>query len=167
MKLRYKIGAGGIILGFVFLIGRCSKNKPISTTPEKNGSEKIVINPHKHTITIPKPEGPEEIFLPENPSTIEVDPKGHVIVTADQYGTELYPFGGVGYSASSSIILGLDLVYWKRWDGGLAFVVPMNTGWAQETQFAAAISYTAYDNLRLTGSVSATGRIGLFATVRF
>jgi ribosomal protein L6P/L9E len=162
MRLRYKLGATGIILGSVFLWGKCSKNKPISPDLPPGVVEHITINPNNHTITITNQNGTHTTTLPPNTTTIDVGVNGVTVVKAPQFGVEVKPFLGWGYSTEGSVVLGVDFLYFKKLDLGGAFY-----GGATAVKPALTLSYNVWSNTRLTASINPIGTPGVFVTVRF
>src|ERR1019366_8483351 len=160
MKLRFKIGIAAIILGVVFLWGKCSKIKPPSPILPPNTMEEVLVNPTNHTLTIVTHTGSQVVTLPDHVSTIDVGANGGVTVKSPQYGLEVKPFLGWGYEQGGAVILGIDFAYFKKLDLGVAAY-----GWTGRVKPAVSLSYTVWSNTRLTATYN--GAPGLFVTVRF
>jgi len=160
MRLRFKIGIIGIVLGCFFLWGKCSKIKTPSIVLPPNTVEHIVVNPTNHTLTVTTQNGTQVVTLPDHPSTIDLGTNGKVTVKAPQLGMEFKPFLGWGYEGGGAVILGADVVYFKRLDLGVAAY-----GWTGRVKPAIGLSYTVWSNTRLTATYN--GNPGVFVTVRF
>ena len=124
MRLRYKIGGIVIILGSVFLFGRCGGRTtgPKSTLPTvlpPNDIEQISVNPDTHQLVIQTAKGIQTITLPDRTSTIDVLKNGTVKVTSPQMGLEHHIFAGAVLSDHARIGIGMDAFYYKKLDIGL------------------------------------------------
>jgi hypothetical protein len=155
-----KIGLIVIVLGSVFLWGKCSKIKPPTVVLPPNTVEQVLVNPTNHTITIVTPTGSQTVTLPDHVSTIDLGTNGKITVKAPQYGLEVKPFLGWGYEGGGAVILGSDFAYFKKLDLGVAAY-----GWTGGVKPAVCLSYTVWSNTRLTATYS--GNPGVFVTVRF
>lgn len=165
VKLRYKVLSIALILGAVFLWGRCGR-KPSSQIPTvlpPNDKEQIIVDPVKHRLTVVQSTGIKVINLPDHPSVIDIHKDGSVVVTAPQYGFEHRFFLGGMVSDQGRFAVGMDLFYWKKLDLGLggACQVGMHTPVA-----FLGVSYTIYDNLRIGLTYDNNQRIGGMLTVR-
>jgi len=126
VKLRYKLLTTAIILGGVFLWGRCGK-KPWDVAPTPNvlppsESERITIDPGTHRITIQTPNGTKTETLPDRPTTFDVNKNGTVKITSRQFGFEHHLIIGYQVSDIGRIAVGMNGWYFKRLDigGGIA-----------------------------------------------
>jgi hypothetical protein len=124
VRLRTKIGLVVVVLGSVFLWGRCSR-RTSPQTPKlpsvlpPNDAEQIRVNPATRQITITTPTGTRTVTLPDTTSTIDVLRNGQVRVTAPQFGFEHHLFVGYTLSDAGRFTVGMDGCYWKRLDLGL------------------------------------------------
>ena len=160
MRLPVKIRPTFVILVLGILVFGAVKIYDHFTPPPPLTGTQVVINPTNHTITISGPNGTHTTTLPNGNSTITVNPDGTLNVKAKQFGLELRPFAGIGYSNGKAFILGADILYFKRLDLGLGLTLP-------QTQPGVCLSYNVWSNLRVTGLVGPMGSVGGFVTVRF
>jgi hypothetical protein len=160
MKFRFKIGIAVIVLGVVFLWGKCSKIKPPQIVLPPNVTEEVTVNPGNHTLTVTTTTGSHTVILPDHVSVIDLGTDGKLTVKSPQYGLEMKPFLGWGYEGGGAVILGADLAYFKKLDLGVAAY-----GWTGRAKPAVSLSYTVWSNTRLTATYN--GAPGLFVTVRF
>jgi hypothetical protein len=124
MRLRTKIGLVVIVLGSMFLWGRCSRKsntqtpKPSAVLPP-NDVEQIRVNPATRQLTVTTSAGTRTVTLPDTVSTIDVLKNGKVSVTSPQFGFEHHLFGGWLVSDNGRLGIGEDLLYFRRLDLGL------------------------------------------------
>jgi hypothetical protein len=168
---KYKLFAGLLVLIGVFMYGRCGRSGPkpvIKPILPVNDSAQITVNPSNHTVTVQTTSGSHTTFLPDGPSLIDVEHNGIVKVTAKQFGLERHVFGGIGYGDDLRIIVGADLLYFRRFDLGLGLTVPLtNSMTVYRVRALAAASYTVFDNTRLTLGIDNQKVVNGFVTVRF
>jgi hypothetical protein len=80
---------------------------------------KIILDPTHHTVVTVTRTGPvKQTYLPPHVVSVTVGQDGKVTVTSRAWGTEISPFIGLGFSDKARIVLGLDLIYWHRWEAG-------------------------------------------------
>jgi hypothetical protein len=163
MQSKYKIGFVVAACLSLFLWGRCSHEPPVVPTPLPPGViGQVIVNPQNHTITVTTPDGTHTTTLPYQPTPINIGPDGQITMKAKQFGLELHPFGGIGFDGYKAAILGLDVLYFKRLDLGLAGLYSNNA-----LRPVLSLSYNVWSNIRVTGTLSQLGMPGVFATVRF
>lgn len=159
-------------LWVVFFVGfwffRSCDNKQdegtVSTTLAPGVVEKIVVNPYTHKLSLIRPEGMQELFLPDRPSSIEIDSKGKTTVTSRQWGTELRPFVGFHYSNAGRIAAGVDLLYYKKLDLGLGMASQIGN----HTPIGfVKLSYCVLSNTQIGVTYDTGARVGGIITVRF
>lgn len=138
-------------------------HKAADTTLAPGVVDKLIVDPDKHTLIVVTSSKEEHLFLPDRPSSIEINKNGQVTVTSKQYGTEIKPFGGVGYSDSFRLYGGVDLAYWKKLDGGLFGSASLK----YPVRLGPCFSYTVYDNTRLTLGIDNAKDINGFVSWRF
>jgi len=148
---KYAVLAGIVLVAlFAFLKFRsCDKKKDTKTSSEGLNPgvvQKVIINPVKHTVTIVTPTKTETLFLPDRPSSIEINKEGETRLTSPQWGTELRPYAGLGFSEHPRLYLGVDWFYFKRFDTG----VFLSEDKSLMCRAGLSFSYTVYDNLRAT-----------------
>lgn len=129
-------------------------------------NEKIVVDPSTHKITIINASGSHTNFLPDRPSSIEVRKTGEVVVTARQAGVEhaLY-FGGGFQSDNVRVCSGVDLLYYKRVDGGLFISDEIKD--LRTPRIGVSLSYTVWHDTRLTLGFDNVGSPNVLITERF
>ena len=153
------------IAGFFYLRGcdQAVDNAVDSPVLRPGIIEKLIINPYTRKLTIITPEKEETLFLPDRPSSIEIDEEGNTEVTSKQFGTELRPYIGVTMSDKFRLTAGLDLLYWKRWDLGLG--VAGQVGNHAPVVFLNP-SYNVWGNVQLGLVFDNKQNVGLSLTVR-
>lgn len=156
---------GIFILAFFALRYRDKKidTKTSSAVLAPGIREKIVVNSDTHKLSIFTKGHEQSLFLPDRPSSIEVGENGKVTVTSRQYGTELRPFGGLGYSDKLRLYAGVDLSYWKRFDGGVFLSGGLNV----PIRVGGVVSYTVFSNTRLALGLDNGQKVNLLVSVRF
>ena len=127
--------------------------------------EKIVFNPSNHKLDIIQPGHIQELFLPDRPSSIEIDNDGKAVVTSRQHGTELKPFVGFQYSNAGRLAVGVDLLYYKKLDLGLGGAAQVGTSHAPVV--FGKISYTVWSNTQVGITYDSGARVGGIVSVRF
>jgi hypothetical protein len=135
-----------------FLFGRgCDKKKDaiISvTTLRPEEEEAVIVNPSHHSIILITPTRSKKLTLPDRPSRISLLKGDGLKIDSPQFGTEIRPFVGVGYTLNGGVVnLGLDLVYWKRVDLGMGLIV--NPVDVRDTQIFLGVSTYIYSNTSL------------------
>jgi hypothetical protein len=175
VRLRAKIGLVVIVLGSVFLWGRCSR--PATPQPPKlpaallaNDAEQIRVDPSTHRITITTPAGARTLTLPDRSTTIDVRKGGQVNVTSPQLGLEARPFVGLGYGQGVRVYLGADLLYWKVLDLGLGVALPSMTdksGWNfNDVRGFVGVSYNIWSNSRIGVGIDQQKAVHVVLSVR-
>ena len=163
IRLRYKIISVLLILGGVFLWGKCSKIKPvIPNVLPPNTVEQILVNPVNHTLTVVTHTGTQVVTLPDHVSTIDLGTNGKLTVKAPQFGFQIRPFAGVYYSDALRFGGGADLGYWKKLDLGVGIA----GGASAHTVAFAQLTYNVWDNVGASLTYDHTGHIGGGITVR-
>lgn len=166
-KIKYYVAVFVVLLlGFFWLRHRDRKiDRSTSSTVLAPGiQEKLIVNPDTHKLTIVLPSGSQELFLPDRPSSIEIDKNGRVIVTAKKWGSELKMFGGIQASDAFRLAVGIDGLYYKRLDLGLGIAdkignyVPVGFG---------KVSYNFWSHLQAGLTYDTEKKAGLALTVRF
>jgi len=123
--------AGLLILGWRSLhkVNRHTDEQISSQTSPPTDNAKIIVDEQRHTITtvVANPGRPgskgnsqpvgRTIYLPPHAS-VEVGKDGSIKVNARTWGTEVSPWLGFAYSDRARLTLGLDLLYWHRWEVG-------------------------------------------------
>lgn len=151
---------GGFIL--LRLHDRHIDTQTSSVTLSPGSIEKIIVNPVTHRLTIVTPGKLQNLFLPDRPSSIEIDKNGKATISSAQFGTEIRPFGGIGGGDKLRLYVGTDLGYYKKWDVGV-FV----SGSKDVTLRAGInVSYTVYDNFRLSIGMDNAKAVNVFLSVR-
>ena len=168
MRLRYKFVLTVIVLGSVFLLGRCGGLAPVSksTLPVVlpiNDREQIIVNPETHQlIVLRKGQKNETLTLPDRASVIDIHNDNSVKVTAAQMGLEHAPFLGLQLAVKDRLMIGLDGFYWKRLDLGVGFA--MSTDY--KPVLAVLASYNVWSNSRIGITYDTQAHVGLALTVR-
>jgi hypothetical protein len=120
MKFRYKLGLFVTICIYVFFLGRgCAKPKPPIRALPSGETERIIVDPGSHTITIQTPSGLKTETLPDRPSIFDVQSNGTVKLTVKQFGLEHHVFAGAVLSDSARLGVGIDGIYYKKLDLGV------------------------------------------------
>jgi len=120
VNLRYKVGLVVVVLGSVFLYGRCGRAKPnVPSVLPPNDAEQITVDPSTHQLVILRPGKRIVETLPDRLSTIDIRKDGQVIVTSKQLGFEHHMFIGIIGSDHLRVGAGPDLWYFKRLDLGI------------------------------------------------
>lgn len=168
-----------VILGVIIVLGlfgfkECRKiqkkqdKQASSTVLPPNAKEKIVVDPVKHEIDIIKPNGDvQKGYLPDRPTQIIENKDGTITVIDHKFGTEIKPYLGVGGALDSTprVQLGLDLLYFHRFDLGLG--VDSDPAKFSDTRTNLNLSYNFYSNTSLAVSIDNHHVPGLFIKVRF
>lgn len=150
MRLRNKIGLVIGVLVAVFSLGRCRRaphSPKVSATAvlPKADKEQVIVDPFHHTIHIITQQGIEQMTLPDHSSKIDVLKDGSVKITASQFGVELRPYLGVGFTLrSGTVMYGTDLLYWKKLDLGVGLSIP--PGQIRDAGIFLGVSYNIYSN---------------------
>lgn len=156
-----------VLLGLWLLAFRSGKplsNNPVTGAPlPKDDTEQIVVDPRNHTIIIRRPNGDIVTHLPDKQTVIDVRKDGTVKVTSPQWGLEMRPFLGLGYSDDARLGIGIDAFYWKRLDLGTG--VQTNTHGADPRAFI-SFSYNLKDNLRVTLTLDHKTTVGAMLSLR-
>ncbi len=165
-RVKYLIGVLiASLTGFVFLRG-CDKkidNKTESTVLAPGIVEKLIVNPDTHKLTVVTEHATQDLFLPDRPSSIEINQKGLVTVTSRQFGTELKPFFGATVSNEFRLAVGLDGFYYKKLDIG--FGIADKVGNYTPVVFLKA-SYLVWSNAQVGITFDNKQHVGLALTVR-
>lgn len=130
----------------------------------KDDTQQIIVDPRNHTLIITKPGSRTVTHLPDVPTVIDVKKDGTTVVTAPQWGLEVRPFIGFGFSDDARLALGIDWLYWKRLDLGAGI---QTTFKATEPRAFVSLSYNVKDNLRVTATYDHTRKAGAFLSLRF
>lgn len=121
---------------------------PASVLP-KNDKEQIIVDPFHRTMQVVTANGIKQTTLPDRPSKIDILRDGSVKITASQFGTELCPYLGVGFTLRGGVALyGVDLLYFKKLDLGLG--LSTNPSRIQDMSIFLGISYNVYSNTAIT-----------------
>lgn len=156
-----------ILLALFVFLRSCDKridNTANSSVLAPGVIEKIAFNPTTHKLIIVKPEGTQELFLPDRPSSIEIDKKGTAHVTSRQYGTELKPFIGFQFSNVGRLAFGVDVLYYKRLDLGVGAAWQIGS---HAPVGLCKLSYTVWSNTQAGMTYDTGSRVGGAVTVRF
>jgi len=153
------VGASGYRHGNVNAPSRPNASPILSS----NESERITVDPEKHTLIIQTPQKVKVVTLPFNKSTIDILKNGDVKVTSSQFGLEHHLFMGYGLSDTSRIAAGLDCLYFKHLDLGLG--LGMQMGNHSPIAFA-KLSYTVYGNIQAGLIYGSNQSIGAIVSVR-
>lgn len=132
-----------------------------STILAPNVEEKLIVSQEQHKITVIKRNktggnSTSTTYLPSH-SAIEISRDGSVKVSAPQWGTELVPTFGFGYSDKARLVLGANVLYVKRFD-----VMPflgIGVSGKVDGRLGMAISYNAYSNTHLFCGLQSNGGI--------
>ncbi len=129
--------------------------------------EEIVVDPRSHQIEIKTATGIKKEFLPGmRPSTVEVKKDGSVVVKSPQMGVEHGLYVGSGYGSSSlRFYIGVDLVYVRRFDGGL--FVSDETKDLKQPRIGLGLSYNFWHDTRLTIGIDNAGSTNVLISERF
>lgn len=124
MRLRFKVGIVFLILGSVFLLGRCGRRPTDSksilpTVLPSQDKEVISVNENRHTITVTTAKGTTQQYS-RNPS-VEIRKDGTVKVDTHVWGTEIRPFLGAGYSDTGRVYTGCQFLYYRQFDAAASF----------------------------------------------
>ena len=167
MRLRYKVLTTAIVLGGVFLWGRCGKNgRNVAPTPNvlpKNDTEQIKVNPGSHTLTIITPSGQKTVTLPDRTSTIDVLKSGQVKITSPQFGFEHHVFLGFQASDRGRLTAGMDGWYFKKLDLGVGVADSFG---AYAPIIYAKASYNVWRSVQAGLTYDNLGHPGLALTIR-
>jgi len=172
MKPRYKIGLVIVVLGGMFLWGRC--NRPStgsksdggvpSTVLPGNDAEQITVDPSTHQLVILRPGGQRIVeTLPDRASTIDIRKNGTVDVTSKQLGLEHHMFIGVLGSDHARIGLGMDAFYYKKLDVGIG--IADQAGMYTPIAFA-KVTYSIKGNMQVGIVYQSNQYIGGIVAVR-
>lgn len=150
----------GLIYGLIIVcisfavLRRCNRdvdNRISSPVLKSDEQAKVILDPRKrtattvqrtHTGTVTK-----QTYLPPHTTAITVDAKGNVKFNSRVGGTEYAPFIGFAYSDKARLLVGVNLLYYRAWEGGLA-VAPTMSG-AFSIRLALVASYNVYSNTSL------------------
>lgn len=165
---RFELGCFLIMIGLlVFLFFRsCDRHKDkvnSSSVLSPDTAQKIVVNPAKHSLEVITPDKDTTLFLPDRPSSIEVNKTGEVKLSSPQFGTEFKFFFGIQASNAFRFGAGIDSLYYKRMDFGLG--IANQVGMHTPVVFG-KISYLIYDNLQVGVTYDSLSHGGLSLTVR-
>lgn len=85
------------------------------------------------------------IYLPPHAS-IEIRKDGTVAVTARAWGTEIRPFVGMAVDTDrrAAAQVGLDLLYWHRWEAGIAGSFALYGG--RDVRIVGSVGYNIWSN---------------------
>lgn len=130
-----------------------SSTKSTSFVYGPKESEKIIIDPRRHTITTVTPSAhpatPDVVrktfFSSVGSTSVDVSSKGDVTVTTRRYGTELEPFGGVAFDTKVRVVIGCDFFYYTRFNAGAFLSGNPNL----QLGGGASLSYNAWRNINL------------------
>ena len=150
-RLLLIIGSGLFcVAAFIHMRG-CNKKQDATNstaTLRPNETEAVLIDPTRHSIILVTPTHTKKFTLPDRPSRISLLKDNKLWIESPQYGTELRPFVGVGYTLDGgNVNLGLDLFYWKRVDLGMGLIV--NPVQVKDTQIFLGVSTYIYSNTSL------------------
>lgn len=152
MKKYLIIGGGSILLAALLLLLRSCQQKRDTEIANPNlppdVKQKIIVNPLKRTLIISTQAGTTVTTLPDRPSSIELLNTGKVRIRAPQYGFEIIPYIGIGYSRQVNDYIGLDFFYWKKFDLGVS--LSFDRLKIDSLGLPITASYTVWHNLRLT-----------------
>lgn len=151
-KVLYGVISITLAIGLAFGLYKCQRKRDtniISPLLGPNVKEKIIVNPLRHSLVIVTAEGTKVTTLPDRPSSIEILTTGVVRVTAPQWGYEITPFVGIGWSGQLNDYIGLDGFYWKRLDLGTAFSFDRDLK-IKSLGFPLVLSYAVWHHTRLS-----------------
>jgi hypothetical protein len=157
-----------ILLALFVLLRSCDKridNTANSSILAPGVVEKVVINPGTHKLSIITSRGTQELFLPDRPSSIEIEKNGKAVITSRQWGTELKPFIGFQFSNVGRLAFGVDGLYYKRLDLGVGAAWQIGTTHAPVG--LCKLSYTVWSNTQAGITYDTGSRVGGIITVRF
>ncbi len=168
------LGLPGLVLLALYLVFRNysgsglpdtlgdSPNAPGATLP-RNVAEQIVIDPRKHTMVFKRNGKTVVMHLPDKQTVITLKESGQILVASPQWGLEVRPFIGLGFSTDAHFGIGLDGVYWRRFDvgGGIRW----NFG-LTDPRFFLALTYNMKDNLRIGITIDHKKAPGLMLSLR-
>lgn len=157
MRLRYRFGLlfAGVLAVFLWgwMRGRQSvvPAKPASLVAQD--SERLTVNPEKHTLTVLTSKGQQTLFLPNRATTIEITKAGAAVVHDKQIGFEESPFiGGMYGIKAGRIAAGVDVFYIHRVDLGVAVGLPYPFA-SSSTSVMAVASYNVWRDTRISVGV--------------
>lgn len=167
----------GIIVGlFIFGWVRLGKTdgirdaQTVSQTLPAGDKAKVVIDAKRHTVTTVTRSakgvlGNTVQFLAPNAS-IETKPDGTVVVTSRSWGTELSPWTGLSVDTETHArgSLGLNLVYWQRWELGAGVSCQLA---AFNPRMFIGGSYNVYSNILLTAAIDNHKAVSVGVALRF
>ena len=140
-----------VTLGIVALFLKfrsCDRQKDVNnetTTLAPNESEKIIVDPVRHKITVVTREHVKTLTLPDRPSSISLLKHDGVKINSPQFGTEIRPFLGAAYTLEGGkLVGGVEVFYWKSLDAGLG--ISVNPKLVQDTRCVFNIAYMIYSN---------------------
>lgn len=108
-------------------------------------SEKVIVDPRRHKITLITETHSKEFTLPDRPSVISVLKGDGIKIVSPQFGTEFRPYLGAAYTLSGGVILGgVDVFYWKALDVSLG--LSLDPTYVQRAGVFVGFSYVAYSN---------------------
>jgi hypothetical protein len=118
-------------------------------------SEKLILDPAHHSIIDVTRTGPvRRTYLPPHPVSVTIGKDGKVTVTSRAWGTEASPFIGFGYSDKARLALGVDLLYWHRWELGPFLGVTMSG--PLSVRVGVKVSFNVWNNTSLYVGVDNT-----------
>lgn len=142
---------GLIIVGIlVACLRRCDRavDHQISSPVLGPGeTAKLILDPNNHSVTTVQRSGTTRTYLPPHVTSVTVDAKGNIKFNARTRGTELTPFIGFAYSDKARLMLGVNLLYYKAWEGGIGIAPTMSGPFS--VRLALLASYNVYSNTSL------------------
>ena len=157
-----------VCIGSLFGLRKCNKkqDKAISsTTLAPSDKEKIIVDPVKHTIEVITKDSDKKTYLPDRPTSVTEDKNGNLIVNTRVFGTELKPYAGIGYDGKARLHLGVDGLYYKRFDLGAG--LKLNPSEISDTRVDLNLSYNFWSNTSIALSYDNRKSVGCFLKLRF
>lgn len=145
----------------------------VSTILQPNEQRKAIIDPIKHKITtVTRDKNGKEIthstYLPDRPIAIVETNDGKVKVESRVWGPEMRPYMSAGVDNKFRAGLGLDVLYWNKFDLGFGLgIYPSPTLVLNDVTANFNISYNIYSHTSLGVSVNSQKYPGLILKVRF
>ena len=121
-------------------------------------SGKVIVDEQRHTITTvvahsgrPGSNASSQpirrtVYLPPH-AAVEIKKDGSIKVDARTWGTEVSPWLGFAYSDRARVALGLDLLYWHRWE--LGPFVGFTISGPFSARIGAKVSFNVWSNTSL------------------
>ncbi len=157
-----------LILGVVLIAIYKSQsvNKPVPKNIPANVVKRIVIDTAKRRITITghKPSDSSTLFLSPH-ATIDVSKAGEVKVYSPMIGEQASPFLGLTMADKGRFLLGVDLLFIKRFELGVFGSLGLTKPWA-DARIGTSLSYPVYNNTRISLGYDSGKKLNVGVTIK-